>query len=124
MKNNKFIILFVAIAVLFFAFLGNAYSDNRHHTADPVVTNIYNAETIVNNTVANESSALASSFSGVDCNMSTDKWHGGASYSRLNAVDAPSGGVCKRWKNVMLKFQAGKAGSTEGAVFSFMTNFE
>ena len=119
MKNNKFISIFVAFAAVFFISLSTAYSDSYHsivyETAPVESTNI--------NNISSEGVALSNALSAIDCNMSSDKWHGGAGAGFYDDSLAPAIGVCKRFGETLMKWSVGVEGGKKGGHVGIMFNF-
>ena len=119
MKNNKFIYFFVLAAVLFFT-ANIAYSDSYHG----IVYEPNHQSTTNNYQIGSKGVALGYAFSGIDCNMSSDKWHGGVGGGFFDGVSAPAIGLCKRWGSTLIKSVVGVESSKKGANIGIMFNFE
>jgi hypothetical protein len=115
---KSLIIFFTILFVLSFA-ANIAYSSEKHHHSviiEPSET------TIINNQIA-KGVALAISVSQIDCNHSTRKWQGGVGFGFYDSETAISGGVCKRFKDTLIKstigVEDGKIGAGIGIMFQF-----
>lgn len=106
---NKLIILFLAL----FSF---------SVLADKVVTHneYYNQDTIDE---ATKGFALSNALAGIDCNMSSDKYHGGVSAGFYGSNLAGAGGVCKRFGDTLIKFSLGTEDGESGGNIAAMFNF-
>lgn len=114
MKNNKVVILLGLFALLFFVLLSNAYSDSYRHgvvyKSDGVapVTNIYNSETIVNNS---SGIALAAASGQHHYKATTSlQWSAGGAYTDINDESAASFGLGKQFGKVFVSGNYGSDG--------------
>ena len=121
--KNKFIIFFCACAFLFFTALNAAYSSESHHSIVYVDVPVETTTETITKYSITEGIALGYAFAGIDCNMSSDKWHGGVGGGFFDGINAPAIGLCKRWGNTMLKGAVGTERGKNGASIGIMFNF-
>jgi len=122
MKNNKFITIFVLFSILFIT--SNIARADKYHHSEPIIETIIN-ETIVNNAyTSKEGIALSLGFAAIDCNMSSDKWHGGVAAGFYSGETAPVIGICKRFGETLIKGSVGVEKGNYGGNIGIMFNFD
>ena len=109
MNTLEKIIAGICIFVFLCVITYQATASERHHIVNTPV--IETTETVINNYSVNDGIALAISNSQIDCNHSTQRWQGGVGMGFYDSKTAISGGICKRFKDTLIK---GTLGTEEG----------
>ena len=114
MKNNKFIIFFAILFVLFFV-ANIAYSSGNHHSA------IIEKSVTINK--ATNGAALAIAMSQLGFEWGTKSFQAGIGLGSFDGQDAVSIGVGKRVDRILINGSIGREGNKYGYGFGLRFHF-
>ena len=124
MNTLEKIIAGICIFVFLCVIAYQAVAGGSHHIVNtPVIETT--ETTVINYNIdgVNDGIAMAISNSQIDCNHSTQRWQGGVGMGFYDSKTAISGGICKRFKDTLIKATFGTEEGNLGGGMGIMWQF-